>query len=425
MGHKVNPEREYRLLQQRLDNMVTGAPDSPALMQILRLLYTPEDAGFARRIPATPTPLETLARRLEMPVDELDGRISEMAARGLLLDFYYRDRRFVMLPPVVVGFFEFVFMRAREDLPMAEIARLFDQYMRDDGKFARAVFGGETQLGRTLVHEEALPDGDHTEVLDWERATHLIGNAAALGVSLCACRHKREHLGEACNKPMEVCLTLDGAAESMVRHGIARGISNAEGLRIVEECKAAGLAQTGDNVQRNVTFICNCCGCCCGMMQAMKTFNLRNAIVTSNWVMEVDAEKCSGCGRCAQACPAEAIHLEEIQTNGKKRKRAVCEADLCLGCGVCYHVCKTGGIQLKARPQRVLTPENTFDRVVRMAIERGKLAPLIFSDPDRLSHRALGRMLGILENSPPWKAAMAVKPLRSAFLNRMVRLARP
>ncbi|HNT89565.1 MAG TPA: 4Fe-4S binding protein, partial [Candidatus Hydrogenedentes bacterium] len=153
--------------------------------------------------------------------------------------------------------------------------------------------------------------------------------------------------------------------------------------------------------------------------------NLRNAIVTSNWVMEVDAEKCSGCGRCAQACPAEAIHLEEIQTNGKKRKRAVCEADLCLGCGVCYHVCKTGGIQLKARPQRVLTPENTFDRVVRMAIERGKLAPLIFSDPDRLSHRALGRMLGILENSPPWKAAMAVKPLRSAFLNRMVRLARP
>ena len=59
-----------------------------------------------------------------------------------------------------------------------------------------------------------------------------------------------------------------------------------------------------------------------------------------------------------------------------------------------------------------------------MAIERGKLANLLFNDPDKLSHRALGRMMNILEKSPPFKAAMAVQPLRSAFMNALVRGAR-
>ena len=51
MGHIVNPNRAYRLLQRKLDRTVTGAPDSPILMQILSLLFSPEDADLARRIP--------------------------------------------------------------------------------------------------------------------------------------------------------------------------------------------------------------------------------------------------------------------------------------------------------------------------------------------------------------------------------------
>ena len=424
MGHTVNPDKEYRLLQQRLDDMVTGAPDSPVLMQILSLLFTPEDAGLARRVPMRPTALEHLAPKVGMPAEELDGRVTDMAARGLLLDFWHNGRRYVMLPPVVVGFFEFVFMRARPDLPMAELAQLFEQYMGGDDRFARAVFGGQTQVGRSLVREEALPQDDHTEILDWERASRLIETATALGVSMCACRHKQQHLGKACDAPMDVCLTLNGAAETMARNGIARPITREEGLRILVESKEAGLAQTGDNVQRGISYICNCCGCCCGMMKAMKTFNLRNAIVTSNWVMEVDSTCCKGCGKCVKACPAEAITLVETEVNGRKQKKASVEPELCLGCGVCYGACKSGGIQMKPRAKRVLTPETAFERVVTMAIERGKLSSLLFSDPERLSHRALGWMLGLLEKSPPYKVAMAVQPLRSAFLNRLVQAAK-
>ena len=67
---------------------------------------------------------------------------------------------------------------------------------------------------------------------------------------------------------------------------------------------------------------------------------------------------------------------------------------------------------MKPRPQRVLTPETVFDRVVAMAIERGKLAEMIFDNPEKLSHRALGRWWGFLEQSPVFKPAMAVRPIR-------------
>ncbi|MFC1737078.1 4Fe-4S ferredoxin, partial [Candidatus Hydrogenedentota bacterium] len=132
MGHIVNPDREYRLLQQRLDRNITGAPDSPVLMKILSLLYTPEEARLARRVPAFPTPLDKLSAKLEIPADELDGKLTELAQRGLMVDIEHNGKRYFSLPPVVIGIFEFIFMRAREDMPMDKLARLFDLYMGGD-----------------------------------------------------------------------------------------------------------------------------------------------------------------------------------------------------------------------------------------------------------------------------------------------------
>ncbi|MFC1915743.1 ATP-binding protein [Chloroflexota bacterium] len=424
MGHIVNRDRQYRRLQQRLDRKVTGAPESPTFINILKLLFSPEEAELAIQIPGRPTALEALSGKLEIPQDKLDEKMTEMAQRGLVVDLEHGGQRYFSLSPVVIGFFEFTFMRTRDDMPMAELARLFEEYFNENDRFARSVYQGKTQIGRRLVREEALPEGDHIEILDWERASHIIQTASATGVSLCPCRHELSHLEKACDKPQMTCLSLNYAADILIRNGLAKPITSGEALHILEQCKEAGLAQTGDNVQRKVAYICNCCGCCCGMVRAMKTFNIRNAIVTSNWIMEIDLSKCNGCGKCAKACSVEAIEIIEKKEEGKKRRWAVCDETLCLGCGVCYSTCKLGAITMKSRAQRVLTPETIFDREVLMAIERGKLVNLIFPERERLNHRALGRIIGVLEKSPPFKAAMAIKPLRSAFLSTLVKEAK-
>jgi len=427
MGHHLlSPGTSYRRLQQRLDRNVTGAPESPQFREILKLLFTREEAELAQRVPTQLTSVARLAERLGLDPAPLEDRLTRMAAKGLVFDVEHEGRRYFSLSPVVIGFFELTFMRAGDDVPRAELARLFEEYFfAGDGRFAKAVFEGETQLGRSLVRESSLPKEPAVEILDWERASRIVEEARTVAVSLCACRHHAQHLGRVCDRPLRACMSFDSSAETLQRTGHAEKISNAEGLRILAECQGAGLAQTADNVRKGVGYICNCCGCCCGMMTAIRRFGIPGAIVSSNWIAEVNEAQCSGCGLCVKACPAEVLELEERPlADGRKPKKAVRDESACLGCGVCVSACKRGALEMKVRPARVFTPETTFDRIVTMAIERGKLADLMMEDPENLTFQALGRILAVLEAAPPWKAAIAIKPLKSVFLGTVLPLAR-
>ena len=264
MGHTLaDPDLAYHRLQQRLDRLPTGAPDSPVFQQILRLLFTEQEAEMAAKMP-TLCSMPTLSRRTGVPLDELEPMIDRMAAKGLVVDLEHHGERRIILAPVVIGFFEYTFMRVREDAPMEDLAHLFHHYMTDDDTLNRSVFAGSTQLGRSLVREEALPEQPTVEVLDWERATHIVASARSVAVSLCPCRTHVELIGQGCGKPTRTCLTFGGAADALVRSGLAEPISNEEGLEILQLAKSAGLAQTADNVKHGITYMCNCCGCCCG-----------------------------------------------------------------------------------------------------------------------------------------------------------------
>lgn len=422
MGHRADPEHQYTHLQHRLSQKVQANPHSSTLVKILRILFSPEEAELASKLPHNLTPISALSKSLNIPEDELNDKVTEMARRGILFDMECHGQRYVTLPPVVIGFFEFVFMRARPDIPMKELAHLFEQYFTEhDGAFAKSFWQGKTQFARTFVQEETLQGTAHSEILDWERATHIVATASTIAVGMCQCQHLAYHQGTACDKPQEVCLSFGFAAQSLVRNGLTRLVTQDEAMAILVKCKDSNLIQIGDNVQRKVSFICNCCSCCCHMIRGIKTYDLNKGVVSSNWIMEVNRSKCVGCGECVTACPVDAIRVEQRLEGEKKKQWAVRDEELCLGCGVCSKICKRGGAMMSSRPQRILAPETIFDQRVAMAIERGMLADMLFDDPEKLSHRALGRLIGVLEKSSFFKAAMALESVKSSFLDMLVR----
>ena len=195
MGHIHNGSGVYGRLQKRLDRFPIGAPPAAALYEILKRLYTEEEAEVGARMPIAPIGLDGIARRTKKSPADLLLILDRMADKGLVMDFVRRGKTSYMLSPTLLGFFEFAFMRVRDDIPQKEIARHMVAYAHDDPEYARSVFAGKTQSGRTLVHEAALDPEDMTRVLDYERATHLVREAKAWAVSLCYCRHVRSTRG--------------------------------------------------------------------------------------------------------------------------------------------------------------------------------------------------------------------------------------
>jgi ferredoxin len=309
-------------------------------------------------LPIKPFDRKTAARIWNMPEAQAGQVLDELADRGILLDILGKKKQLYVLPPPMAGFFEFSMMRVREDIDQKLLAELFHQYLNVEEDFIKALFqGGETELGRALVNETALPNDVALKVLDYERASEIIRSASHIGVGVCYCRHKMEHLGRDCDSPKNICMTFNTVADSLARHEIARPIDASECLDLLDEAREHRLVQFGENVQRGVSFICNCCGCCCEAMLAARRFGVLNAIQTTNFLPHLDHETCNGCGKCVAACPVEAMSLVSANDFKKPKKKASrLDESICLGCGVCVTVCPQGGIRLEPRGERVITP---------------------------------------------------------------------
>ena len=423
MGHLGSVHKNYLDLQARLDRTHIGMPVGEALYDILKLLYTEEEARIGAQMPVKPATLETLSKHLEIPPAKLEPLLEHMAEVGTVMDLVHPrtgEVRYLLSPPVV-GFFEFSLMKKREDIDQPALAMAMDAYMRSGAFFSAAGGIGEgfTQIGRALVHETALGGDLTSEILAYEKATDILRDARKIGVSMCYCRHEAEHLGHACDAPLEICLNINAGFDYVHRHGIAREIDAEEALDILARARELGLVQIADNVAKRPIYMCNCCGCCCLQLRAINRHGVNHAVHTSNYIAVIDDTQCRGCGRCARRCPVSAIRLDPVPRDGKRvgTMVAVVDEEICLGCGVCHAACRKDALRMDARSQRVLTPATTLDRVVRMALDRGKLQHLLYDEGQGLPTLVANRVLGSLLDLPPTRRALANEQLRSRFID--------
>ena len=412
----------YSQLVDRLDRFPQGAPPSKLLNQILKMLFSEKAAELVSLLPIKPFTVEKASRIWKMDMTSAQNALNELAGRAILVDIEQNGKSVYTLPPPMAGFFEFSLMRVRDDIDQKLLSELFYQYLNVEEDFIRELFTrGETQLGRVFVHEPVLSNENALHVLDYERATEIIKTASHIAIGTCYCRHKMYHMDKACDAPMEICMTLNTSAASLIKHGHARRVDEGEGMELLHQAYENNLVQFGENVREKVNFICNCCGCCCEAMIAARRLAIMNPVHTTNFIPEIEDESCNGCGKCVNVCPVEAMSL--ISANDPHRpkmKLARLEQDLCLGCGLCVRSCPEDSIHLEARPQRVITPLNGTHRAVIMAIERGKLQHLIFDNRVLLSHRALAAVLGVILKLPPLKQALASQQVKSRYLEALI-----
>jgi len=160
-------------------------------------------------------------------------------------------------------------------------------------------------------------------------------------------------------------MTLGNASDYVVEQGFARRASVEELLNVLKRAEDLGLVHIGDNVLDQTTFICNCCGCCCGFLQGITQHHLKHAVTTTHYLAKPELEECNGCEQCKDHCQIKAIRMDGDYP--------VVDEEFCLGCGVCAHFCPSNAMKMEEREKKIIPPKTYKDLMVRLMKEKGRV----------------------------------------------------
>jgi len=391
MGHHLDGKNSIVPLVDRLNKYPVGLPDTEKLRQILEILFSAEEAFVASRFPLQEASLRELSRKTGWDEQRLSPVLENMAQKGLIMDLPYNGRIYYLLLPGLIGFFEFTFMKQRQDLPVEELAKLMHEYLFEDpdNSMGKEMFASKTPLTRALPYEEHIPV--ESVVTTYEGARQIVRDAGFGAIGMCYCRHKKEHLHGSCDKgapTKEICISLGSAAKFMVRRGFAEERTVDELLAVLDQSRKLNLTHITDNIRYKPSFICNCCSCCCELLGGVMR-GFPQGVAKANYTLKIDHQSCLGCGMCVKGCNVEAIELMPCE-NGKAKKQAFVSEERCLGCGACVSLCKSDALTLVPM-MREEPPARKRELFAQILKEKKRLTPFVVEGVKRKIMRTLGR----------------------------------
>ena len=313
-------------------------PSSELIPELFRMLVDEEDAQVLLALPATAA---DLAQKFDLKLEEMDAKLADFFVKGLVFKSRRDEGISYRLCRDVMQFHDSTILwpgasRAYHDLWQRYMEEEWPEYT----KLVEAFMPRPTT--RIIPVDTSL--AVKSEVLAYEDVRNLVESATRIAVTRCTCRL----IAHKCDRPVEVCLQLDRAADYTLERGTGREVTTDEAMDIVRDCEEAGLVHVTMNRTENMLFICNCCECCCVVMPVMIEHG-RKLVDPSRFLAAVDPDACLACGTCEERCFFGAVELLDEGI-------AAIEAQKCMGCGSCQVTCTGDAITLSEVRERAFIP---------------------------------------------------------------------
>jgi Na+-translocating ferredoxin:NAD+ oxidoreductase subunit B len=325
------PDKVYGELAEALDRLPNGYPrtSSGVELRILQKIFSPEEAALASHLTGRFETTAEISSRSGVAKEDMNRQLFRMAQRGMVWVDKQDGRALFRLAPFVVGIYE-----AQLEMLDHELAHLVEDYYREGG--TQGLMSIQPALHRVVPARTAVKS---EWILPYDDIRSIILESKSFAIRDCICRVQKNLVGETCHFPVNACLNFS-PVERPARPG---DISQTEALETMDRIEEIGLVHTVSNVAQGVFYVCNCCGCCCGILRGITELGIENSVAHANYYAVIEPEACTGCGTCIERCQVKAISDQ----NGI----SIVDQVRCIGCGLCVTGCTSSAARLERKPE--------------------------------------------------------------------------
>jgi ferredoxin len=352
-------ESIYQNLARVLDTLPNGFPatESGVEIKLLKKIFRPKDAELFCDLRLDFETAEQISERTERPLEGLEEHLTEMWKQGQIFGVDLDGTKLYKMVPWAFGIYEF--QMPNMDREMAGMCQEFNKV------FGRQFFNKKPQLMQVIPIEKEIPN--QQQALPYEQVSSIIESSQSFAVTDCVCKKEKRLLDEGCDKPLEICMGFAPIPDIFDQYPNYRSITKDEAYAVLDKAEEAGLVHLTWNLESGHNFICNCCGCCCGVLGSINELGMEATnVINSYYYGRIDPVNCDGCGTCKdERCQVNAIEEGEDAYQIIREK--------CIGCGLCVSTCPTEAISLIRKQSDEITapPKDEMDWYEKRALVRG------------------------------------------------------